>query len=414
MIVPGFIDAGTGLGFGGNLSRVTISTKLGEQLAADDPAIQFARQGGVTTGVFVSSSSPSPMLAFKLGDVPRLLKEPIAIRFSMSTNLTTGVPGLKRTLTSAKAYADSWTKYEKDLAEYQTKLKAYQVELAKYEAAKRVADAKKAAEAKKAAAEKSAADKSKSSDEKKEDSKTASDKPKSDSSDEAKEKKDESKKPDDDKSKSSSSNSKTTTSKSTASDPKAPAKPTEPKKPRTSSTSEPYRALMAGKIPAVVEARSVNAIKAVVKLFREDFSIRLILANSPDVYRVPELLAKHDVELMLGPELVRSIDNKRINLPQIAANQQIGMAFRSGATTGAQQLPLAVQYAVFRGLSTEDALAGFTQSAANMLSLDQTIGSIEPGKDADLVVLSGPPFEPSSQVLAVMIDGIWVFEKGAE
>ena len=40
-----------------------------------------------------------------------------------------------------------------------------------------------------------------------------------------------------------------------------------------------------------------------------------------------------------------------------------------------------------------------------------TVGSIELGKDADLVVWSGPPFELSSEVLAVMIDGNWVYEK---
>ena len=88
VVVPGFLDIGTGLGFGGTVSRVTLATKLGDRLALDDPTIQFARQGGITTAVFASTASPSPMLAFKLGDTPRLLKEPVAIRFSMSTNLT--------------------------------------------------------------------------------------------------------------------------------------------------------------------------------------------------------------------------------------------------------------------------------------------------------------------------------------
>jgi imidazolonepropionase-like amidohydrolase len=40
-----------------------------------------------------------------------------------------------------------------------------------------------------------------------------------------------------------------------------------------------------------------------------------------------------------------------------------------------------------------------------------SIGAIEVGRDADLVVLSGPPFEIASEVLAVMIDGQWVYEK---
>jgi imidazolonepropionase-like amidohydrolase len=46
-----------------------------------------------------------------------------------------------------------------------------------------------------------------------------------------------------------------------------------------------------------------------------------------------------------------------------------------------------------------------------MFQLPQ-IGRVAAGYDADLVVLSGPPFDPSSQVLAVMIDGQWVYRRG--
>jgi imidazolonepropionase-like amidohydrolase len=49
-----------------------------------------------------------------------------------------------------------------------------------------------------------------------------------------------------------------------------------------------------------------------------------------------------------------------------------------------------------------------------MLSEESTFGSIVPGHDADLVVLSGPPFEFSTKILAVMIDGVWVYEREEE
>ncbi|MEP3481502.1 MAG: amidohydrolase family protein [Fuerstiella sp.] len=399
VIVPGFLDLGTGLGFGGTVSRVTLATKLGDRLASDDPTIQFARQGGITTAVFASTTSPSPMLAFKLGDTPRLLKEPVAIRFSMSTNLTSGVPSLKRTLTTAKAYSASWTKYESDLAAYKIKLKTYQAALAKYTAMKKVADAKKAAEDKKVAEAKAKADAAKKASVKK-----TGDADKKDASSAEKKA--------DEKTDSSSSKDKAA-EESKKSELKVPVKPSEPKKPKSSSTYEPYRALFAGKIPAVVKAGNVKAIKAAVKLFREEFQLPMILIGADDAYRVADLLAKNKVAVSLGPSLVRSVDNKQINQPQVMANHQIPLAFQSNATTGVQQLPLAVQYSVYRGLGTTDALIGLTESPSKLLSLDQTIGSLEAGKDADLVVLSGPPFEPSSQVLAVMIDGAWVYERGA-
>lgn len=402
VIVPGFVDMGTGLGFGGRVSSVKLSTTLGDRLASDDPTIAYARQGGVTTAVFASTGSPSPLLAFKLGDSPRLLKEPVGIRFTMSSNLTSGVPSLKKTLTSAKAYAASWTKYETDLAAYKIKLKEYEAALAKYEAAKKLPVAKKAAEARKAAEAAKAKAGDSASKKPDEEKKVAAESKDDDKATTAGKSKSETSKPADSK----------TTQEETKADPDAPVKPKEPTKPKSSTTYEPYKPLMAGKIPAVVQAQNVLAIEAAVKLFREDFKLPMILVGADEAYRSAELLAKHDVRVSLGPTLVRRVDNKQINLPQVMANHHVEFAFQSNATSGVRQLSMAVQYAVFRGLGTSDALDGLTESAAKLLSLDSSIGSIEAGKDADLVVMTGPPFEPSSEVIAVMIDGVWVYERG--
>ena len=51
-----------------------------------------------------------------------------------------------------------------------------------------------------------------------------------------------------------------------------------------------------------------------------------------------------------------------------------------------------------------------TAAPARFLSIDKQVGTLTVGKDADLVVLSGPPFELSTRVLAVMIDGDWVYQ----
>jgi imidazolonepropionase-like amidohydrolase len=99
-----------------------------------------------------------------------------------------------------------------------------------------------------------------------------------------------------------------------------------------------------------------------------------------------------------------------INFPAEIAAAGAQIAFQSQTTTGTSKLPDVVAYAVYKGLGLDDALRGMSLGPANFLKLT-TVGSIELGKDADLVVLSGPPFELSSEVLAVMIDGNWVYEK---
>jgi imidazolonepropionase-like amidohydrolase len=58
------------------------------------------------------------------------------------------------------------------------------------------------------------------------------------------------------------------------------------------------------------------------------------------------------------------------------------------------------------GLGFADALAAVTITPARMIGIDGRVGSLEPGKDADLVLWSGEPFEPSSRVLAVIVDGV--------
>ena len=195
-------------------------------------------------------------------------------------------------------------------------------------------------------------------------------------------------------------------------------KPTlkEPKKPRTVEALEPYKALFAKKIPALVETRELFTIKEAAKLFTEKYGIRTVMVGADALAREPGALADYDVSVVAGPRLSVAVPKQleATNLPQLLANERLPFAFQSSGTTGSGQLPGAIQYSVSQGLSTIDALNGLTSSPAKMLSDKLTFGSIAAGNDADLVVLSGPPFEFSTQILAVMIDGVWVYERKEE
>jgi imidazolonepropionase-like amidohydrolase len=339
VVVPGLLDLSTGVGLGGPLTTaVPLQTRLGDRLVSGDPSVAVARQGGVTTVLLSSTGAGvSPVVAFKLGDRPRVVQDPVAIRFGVAGNLTAQEASLRSTLRQAKAYADGWAQYEAKLADYQQKKKDYD-----------------AAKAKAAAAKK---------DEKKADA------------------------------------------------PKLPPEPEAPEKPRAVEAMEPYRALFAGRMPALVEAHRADAIRLAVKLFRDEFKLRTVLLGADDAFRLGDLLAEKQVAVAVGPEMVRTVEREPVNLAQVLANRGVPFAFQSRATTGVKALPLAVQYAVHRGLGADDALAGLTAGAAKLLSIDRRVGSLAVGKDADLVVLSGPPFEAASRVLAVMIDGEWVYQE---
>jgi imidazolonepropionase-like amidohydrolase len=558
VIVPGFVDMGTGLGLGGPLSgSVTLATKLGEQLYADDPTIEYARQNGITTALLSSNgSSATPVVAFKLGKDARVIGDPVAVKFRLTGSTSTAIASAEKQLASGKKYVDSWKKYEKDLAEYKEKLKAEAAKpKSKPEAKKpesKEGDAKKAESRKDAdkkeeekkdkpkPEEKKETDKDKDKDEKKkkkplpdpitgtwegkidverippqfrgitielelaEDgtvtgsltmmrqtaevsngsydresrklsitverrgqevtisgeldadgefegsmelgrlgevtvtaSRTVdkSKKPEPEDKDEEEEKKEkpekkdpekDKEKPDDKEVKESekktepkgSDKKETEKKEADSADKKEEKKPAlkEPKKPKKVDALEPYKALFAKEIPAMVEARELFTIKEAAKLFTEKYGVRTVIVGADALAREPDALADHDVSVIAGPKLSVAVPKQleATNLPQLLANEQLTFSFQSAGTTGSGQLPTAIQYSVSRGLSTTDALNGLTSSPAKMLSNKLTFGSIATGHDADLVVLSGPPFEFSTQILAVMIDGVWVYERKEE
>ncbi|HLJ92751.1 MAG TPA: amidohydrolase family protein [Gemmataceae bacterium] len=345
VIVPGFLDLATGLGLGGPLTTsVALDTKLGDRLVSGDPAVAVARQGGVTTVLLASTSSgATPVVALKLGDRPRVVADPIGIRFGLTGNLTSQAASLRSTLERGKSYADDWTRYEAARVDYDKKKKEY--------------DAAKAKTAAKSGEKKSDAAS------KKEDG------------------------------------------------PAAPTEPKSPDKPRLNEALEPYRQLFAGKIPALVDAHRADAIQLAIQIFHDEFKLRMILLGADDAFRLADLMAEKQLAVAIGPQLVRTVDREPINLAQVLANRGVPFGFQSKATTGVKTLPLAVQYAVRCGLGADDALAALTAAPAKFLSIDKHLGTLAVGKDADLVVLSGAPFELSTRVLAVMIDGQWVYQE---
>jgi imidazolonepropionase-like amidohydrolase len=408
-IIPGLIDCKTAIGIGGSLAeKLALNTKLGELLAREDDQIALARQGGVTTALLSSTQLPSPVIAFKLSDSPRPLKDPVALRFEISGNLTEAEESMRRTLRSGKAYSDAWDKYDTEFAVYVKALKEYETAKAKYDAAIKAAEAKQQAEKKaaesKAAAEKAGA-KPAEADAKKEEPKPAEAKPDAAKPAEAK--------PAEATPGSDSKPSSDAKPETKSEELKEPTKPTEPKKPPVSEAMEPYRNLFQKKIVALVELTDVRAVEVAIKLFREEFDIRTAIVADAAAAEKADLLAKHHVLVIVGPTLTGDDKGDKVNFPAELSVAGVPFAFQSNSGTGVSMLPDAVAYAVFQGLGRSAAMKGLSYGPAEFLKLD-SVGSIEIGRDADLVVLSGPPLEISSEVLAVMIDGTWVFEKESE
>ncbi len=173
-----------------------------------------------------------------------------------------------------------------------------------------------------------------------------------------------------------------------------------------------FRQVLQGRMPLRISARSYMDIKTAFRLM-EEFGYRWILEDGVDAYRYLDELKANDVPVIYGPvyknkgrgDFNREDDRYLARTPVLLAEKGIRFAFQNNAESPISSLRDEAIHAVELGLAKEKALIALTLDAARILGVSDRMGSIARGKDADLLVFDGDPFEPSSSLLSVAIDG---------
>lgn len=177
-----------------------------------------------------------------------------------------------------------------------------------------------------------------------------------------------------------------------------------PTKPSVDENLEPMAALLRGEVPAVIRADRAPAIRAVMGYFTEA-KLDFVLHGMDDALEDPSILGDARPPVLLDPGFVRRKGREVTNHAAAAADHGLPVALVSAAGEGGKNLPLHAAYAVRYGMSPMDALAAVTSQPAKMFGIDDRVGSLAKGKDADFVVFSGDPFEPTSRIVLVVVDG---------
>ena len=164
-----------------------------------------------------------------------------------------------------------------------------------------------------------------------------------------------------------------------------------------------------GALPAHFHAHRADDIATAVRISGE-FGLKLVVVHGTEGYLVPELLAQANVPVITGPcltdrskpELVgQSLSNPaRLR----AAGVKVAIC-TDHPETPIQYLPLCAAMAVRGGMEPEDALAAITRDAAEIAGISKRVGTLTPGKDADVVVTSGHPFDWNGEIRAVFLSG---------
>ncbi|MFQ5809157.1 MAG: amidohydrolase family protein, partial [Armatimonadota bacterium] len=188
----------------------------------------------------------------------------------------------------------------------------------------------------------------------------------------------------------------------------------EPARPKRDSQLETMRAVFADRVPALVAADRPDEIASAVKVFREEYGLNMAVLGAREAHRVASDLRGARVAAAIGPEITQEERGRTINAAAELARAGAPVAFQSRATSGTRFLRVTAAYAVRNGMDATDALRAVTVRPAQILGLDGRIGCIEPGRDADLVVLSGDPLELTSRIEKVFVNGEVAYDAEAE
>ncbi len=184
------------------------------------------------------------------------------------------------------------------------------------------------------------------------------------------------------------------------------------------SEGEPRERLMSalrGELPVFAQAWTTQDIRTAVflkeEMAREGFpDMRLIIDAGAEAWREPQLLVRTKTAVVLPPyqPTGRVGDSAffALNTARVLLENGVKVALSAhGADYFDRALPIQAGYALRGGLTFEEALRAVTLEPARLVGIDSRVGSLAAGKDADLVLWSGRPFEPSSRVIGVMIEG---------
>lgn len=173
--------------------------------------------------------------------------------------------------------------------------------------------------------------------------------------------------------------------------------------------------VLAGKQRVRAHVHSATDVMTLLRL-KDEFGFDLTLHHSTEAYKVAPEIAKRGVNAVvmpLGPRI--GISEDVLEGPAVLWKAGVRIAMHTDAPVLQQKwLRLCAAIAMRYGLPEAEALKAVTLNTAQIARVADRVGSIETGKDADLVVFDGPWYEPRSRVELVFGDGVLLYDRQKE
>jgi len=185
------------------------------------------------------------------------------------------------------------------------------------------------------------------------------------------------------------------------------------KKPAFDIRLEALLPVVRGEMPLKAHAHQANDILTAMRIAKE-FGVKLTLEHVTEGALIADILAKANIPLAIGPTFGQpskiELKNKSWDTPVAlnAAGCSVSIITDSPVTQQSH-LRFCAGMAIASGMTPFDALRAITINPARHIGVEARVGSLEAGKDADLVIADGSIFELQTNILATYIDGKEVF-----
>ncbi|USS40056.1 amidohydrolase [Thermococcus aggregans] len=178
---------------------------------------------------------------------------------------------------------------------------------------------------------------------------------------------------------------------------------------------EALEAVLKGEIPIRAHAHRASDILTAIRI-AEEFGVKIVIEHGTEAYKIADIIAKKGIPVVHGPLLLPrhkpELRNLTIESPVILAKAGVEFALSTDALGQVIfELPIMAAIAVRKGLAPDVALKSMTIVPAKILGIEDRVGSIEEGKDADLVVFSGDPLDIRNKAEMVLINGEIVYSE---
>lgn len=170
-----------------------------------------------------------------------------------------------------------------------------------------------------------------------------------------------------------------------------------------------------GEIPLKAHVHRADDILTAVRITKE-FGLRMTLDHCSEGHLIMDELMEAGYPAIVGPDMASRNKIEVQNMAFKTAGLLAGKGILTAITTDhpvskIQFLPICAGLAVKSGMAPEEGLRAITINAAKICGTDERVGSLAPGKDADIAVFTGNPMEVFTETLYTLIEGKIVYRK---